>query len=92
MRGAIVLGEDSADLRAVRFLLSVAVSTMIATPPARNLRKQSHRIVRRPYLARATFDCALDIIVGMLCARAAWIALRRRGLPLGSPPPALPRW
>src|SRR5207253_5431339 len=25
---------------------------------------------------------------GMLCARAAWIALRRRGLPFGSPPPA----
>jgi len=25
----------------------------------------------------------------MLCARAAWIALRRRGLPLGSPPPVL---
>src|SRR6266550_1171509 len=24
----------------------------------------------------------------MLCARAAWIALRRRGLALGSPPPA----
>src|SRR5213593_3039009 len=24
---------------------------------------------------------------GMLCARAAWIALRRRGLPFGSPPP-----
>src|SRR6266496_6397273 len=26
---------------------------------------------------------------GMLCPRAAWIALRRRGLPLGSPPPVL---
>src|SRR5437899_4581261 len=25
--------------------------------------------------------------LGMLWARAAWIALRRRGLPLGSPPP-----
>src|SRR5437879_2787523 len=25
--------------------------------------------------------------LGMLCARAAWIALRRRGLALGSPPP-----
>src|SRR6266403_1967041 len=24
---------------------------------------------------------------GMLCVRAAWIALRRRGLPFGSPPP-----
>src|SRR5262245_16305348 len=24
---------------------------------------------------------------GILCARAAWIALRRRGLALGSPPP-----
>src|SRR5437879_415304 len=24
---------------------------------------------------------------GMLCARAAWIALRKRGFPLGSPPP-----
>src|SRR5881275_3655381 len=24
---------------------------------------------------------------GILCVRAAWIALRRRGLPLGSPPP-----
>src|ERR1700730_5138252 len=24
---------------------------------------------------------------GMLCARAAWMALRRRGLALGSPPP-----
>src|SRR5438477_12909515 len=24
---------------------------------------------------------------GMLCARATWIALRKRGLPLGSPPP-----
>src|SRR5882724_9513668 len=26
---------------------------------------------------------------GKLCARAAWIALRRRGFPLGSPPPVL---
>src|SRR5438094_5543724 len=26
---------------------------------------------------------------GMLCARATWIALRSRGLPLGSPPPVL---
>src|ERR1700730_4772102 len=25
---------------------------------------------------------------GMLCARAAWMALRRRRLPVGSPPPA----
>src|ERR1044072_9685992 len=24
---------------------------------------------------------------GMLCVRAAWMALRSRGLPLGSPPP-----
>src|SRR5437763_9109626 len=24
---------------------------------------------------------------GMLCARATWIALRKRGLPFGSPPP-----
>src|SRR5437588_9412369 len=26
--------------------------------------------------------------LGMLCVRAVWIALRRRGLPFGSPPPA----
>src|SRR5438477_12832352 len=32
-------------------------------------------------IARSTLS------LGMLCARAAWIALRRRGLALGSPPP-----
>src|SRR5213080_2196210 len=75
---------------AVRVLLSVAASTITATPlgayPSQTISSKFCASLPSPVprlIARSILS------FGMLCARAAWIALRRRGFALGSPPPVL---
>src|SRR3990167_8598774 len=71
----------------VRFLLSVMISTSIAVPPGPY---PSYRIssYETPGNSPVPFMIArLMLSAGMFCSLDFWMAVRRRGLPSGSPPP-----